>query len=113
MKRGDGRLDLRPRSFFSDAVHSEYRSGAIADIHHPTTIECDSRRNTKIARKGHRFFERRYFINHSFEPARDEQLAIVAECNAGGVCDVAGVLRNVTTKVDSEKRDRQLFPTRS
>ena len=69
----------------------------------PSAIESDSRRNAKIARKRNCFFERSQFVNNSLEPAGDKHLTIVAECNAGRVRDVAGVLRNVATDIYAEK----------
>src|SRR5262249_5141496 len=65
VKRRHGRLDLRPGTFLTDAVDAEDRSGAIADIHHPTWIESDSRRDAEITRKRNRFFERIQTVNHT------------------------------------------------
>jgi hypothetical protein len=85
MKCGDGWFNLRPRSFFTDAVNSEDRSGTIADEHHSLRVESHSRGDAEVPREGHGFPERSYSINHSFKPAAHKHLAIRTKSDAGGI----------------------------
>src|SRR5215204_3641155 len=84
VKRGNRRLDLRPRAFFSDSIHLEDRSGPITDVHQSATIEGDAGSHTEIARKRNRFLERSYLVNDAFEPAGYKHLTIASKGDAGG-----------------------------
>ena len=107
MAQSASTLVLRRCRYFED------RSRAIADMHHALLIESDPGRDSQIACKRNRFFERRQLVNNALEPARDKHLAIGTERNAGRIRDVARVLRNVATDVDAKERYRQLLASRS
>src|SRR6185369_10214340 len=104
---------LRPRSFFTDAVNLEDRSGTIADVHHAVAIKCDPRRNAEIARERDCFFERIYSVDNAFESTAHKHLALRTKSNARRVWYVSGILGNVAAEIDSEERDRQLLASRS
>src|SRR4026208_2321999 len=101
MKRRNRSLNLRPNTLLTDAVHFKDRSRAIADVHQALAIKSNPRREAQVARKRNRFLERIQLVNITVEPAGDEHLSIGTKRNASRIRDVARVLGNIATDVDT------------
>src|SRR5262249_50514855 len=113
MIRSHARLQRRKRHRLPDIVYPVDRPSTVAYKQHPVRIKCDSRGDPEVPREIFGLLERRHAIDRAVVAARDEHLALWAECDAGRVYNVGQKRLALTVAGDLVHRHRHLLPSRS